>query len=369
MEYLGIRFDLFLFFVTFFLTFGLYPFWINFVYKLSMGEVSRVHAQKSGTPTMGGFIFVLSVSVVTFLFNRSRIQTFLPLFIAGMAGLLGLMEDFVKVYTRSTSPNSIYVLFHKISHFHEKFFKPEKNILRKLLFFIYIPWEKFKEYSHAVGSADGTGLETYQKFLFQGFLAGFMSYWTYFKLGWDYLWFPFLGNVHIGVLYPIFVFILFIVILNAVAFTDGLDGLAGGLAFFCFVVFWAISRMLGYNSLAGYSATFAGALLPFLYFNVYPARIMMGNVGSHVLGASLAVLAVLTHREIAFLIIGIVFLVDGITSPLQQLSVKFTKKRLFRMAPIHHHFEKLGWPEVKVTFRFWIFGIFFGLLGFFLAIL
>jgi phospho-N-acetylmuramoyl-pentapeptide-transferase len=369
MEYLGIRFDLFLFFVTFFLTFALYPLWINFVYNLSMGEVSRVHAQKSGTPTMGGFIFMLTVAIVTVLFNRSRSQTFLPVFIAALAGLLGILEDFVKVYTRSTSQNAITELFSRYANWHERTFHAGRYALKKLFFFIVIPWEKFKELARTVGSEKDSGLETYQKFIFQGILGGFMAYWTYFKLGWDYLWFPFMGNVHIGFLYPIVVLLLFIIVLNAVAFTDGLDGLAGGLAFFCFVAFWAISRMLNYNSLAGFSATFAGALLPFLYFNVYPARIMMGNVGSHVLGASLAVLAVLTHREVAFLVIGTVFLIDGITSPLQQLSVKLTGKRLFRMAPIHHHFEKLGWPEVKVTFRFWIFGILFALLGFFIAIL
>ena len=196
-----------------------------------------------------------------------------------------------------------------------------------------------------------------------------MAYWAYFKLGWDYIWMPFLGNIHIGIFYPVFVFLLFIIIINSVSFTDGLDGLAGGLAFFSFVTFWAISRVLGYNSLAGFCATFVGALLPFLYFNVYPARIMMGNVGSHVLGATLAVLAIATHREVAFILIGMMFLIDGVTSPLQQISVKLTGKRLFRMAPIHHHFEKLGWPEAKVTFRFWIFSIFFALLGFFISLL
>ncbi len=369
MEYLGIRYDLFLFFATFVLTFWLYPYWISFVYRLSMGEVSRVHEQKTGTPTMGGFIFVFTVSVITFIFNRSRMQTFLPLFIAAIAGLLGLLEDFVKVYSRSEFPNTLTLLITKINSLKKLIKTSQFRTFEKLGKKLLLPWDRFKEAARTVGSSEGTGLETYQKFIIQGLLAGFMAYWTYFKLGWNYLWFPFLGNVHIGFLYPIFVFLLFIIVLNAVGFTDGLDGLAGGLAFFCFVAFWAISRMLNYNSLAGYSATFAGALLPFLYFNVYPARIMMGNVGSHVLGATLAVLAVLTHREVAFLIIGIVFLVDGATSPLQQLSVKLTRKRLFRMAPIHHHFEKLGWPEVKVTFRFWIFGIFFALLGFFIAIL
>ena len=95
----------------------------------------------------------------------------------------------------------------------------------------------------------------------------------------------------------------------------------------------------------------------------------MGNVGSHVLGAILAILAIVMHREVAFLFIGLVFFVDGISSPLQQLSVKFTKKRIFRMAPLHHHFELLGWPETKVTLRFLLFGFIFAFLGVFIGLL
>lgn len=363
MDTLGILFDLILFFITFLITFALYPFWINFVYKMSMGEVSRVHAQKQGIPTMGGFIFVLAVSLVTFIFNRSRIQTLLPLFVATIAGLLGLLEDFVKVYSHSGIPNFLRL------HIKNIFIKSDTPHVNGFLTFLLLPWKKFKELSDTVGSERGSGIETYQKFLIQGLLGGFFGYWTYFKLGWDTLWMPLLGDIHIGIFYPILVFFIFIIVLNAVAFTDGLDGLAGGLALFCILAFWGISRVLEYNSLAGFCATFAGALLPFLYFNTYPARIMMGNVGSHVLGATLAVLAVVTHREFAFIFIGLVFLVDGISSPLQQLSVKLTKKRIFRMAPLHHHFEKLEWPETKVTFRFWIFGILFAFIGFFIALL
>ncbi|OGC69735.1 hypothetical protein A2415_04625 [candidate division WWE3 bacterium RIFOXYC1_FULL_39_7] len=358
MDYLGIRIDLLLLFLTFFISFGLYPFWINFVYKFNMGEVSRVHEHKQGIPTMGGLVFVLAVAVITLVLNRSRTQTLLPIFIALVSGLLGLLEDFTKVYKKSGLP---------------ALFEFKINVTKSwgILNFLkaFRPWAAFKEFSRVVGSAGGSGLETYQKFIIQGLIGGFMAYWAYFKLGWDYIWMPLLGNIHLGFLYPIFIFLFFIAVLNAVAFTDGLDGLAGGLALIAFLTFWAISRSLGYNSLAGFCASFVGALLPFLYFNVFPARIMMGNVGSHVLGAVLAVLAVVTHREVAFIFIGLVFLVDGVTSPLQQFSVKLTRKRLFRMAPIHHHFEQLGWPESKVALRFWIFGMIFGLFGLFIALL
>lgn len=347
--------DLLFLFAAFGLSFILYPLWISFIYKFQIQEDAR-HVSKIGTPTMGGFVFVLVVSLLTFLFNQSRTQTLFPVFIATLAGLLGMLEDFTKVYIKSGLPGFFEYHFGFIS----KLFSKTKKL--PLI-------SHFVEFWRVVGSSNDSGIQTHQKFLIQALIGGFIAYWTYFKLGWDYLWFPLLGNVHIGWLYPIFIFIFFIVVLNFVAFTDGLDGLAGGLSIFVFITFWVLSSTFDYNSLSSFCATFIGALLPFLYFNVYPARVFMGNVGSYVLGAVMAVLSVILHRELAFLIIGFVFLVDGLSSPLQSWSVKLTKKRLFRMAPMHHHFELLGWPETKVTLRFWIFGMVFGLLGLFISLL
>ncbi|MBU0534942.1 MAG: phospho-N-acetylmuramoyl-pentapeptide-transferase [Patescibacteria group bacterium] len=362
----GIMIDLLLLFLACLISFALYPIWINFVYKFQMGESIRTegpetHKKKEGTPTMGGLVFVLSVTIVSLVFNRSRTQTIFPLFIATLAGLLGLLEDFTKVYRKSGLPGFFEY------HFRNLFRKKVTGKGRETIFSRI--WKGFKEISRIVGSSDEGGIKTYHKFIFQGLVAGFVSYWVYFKLGWDYIWFPLIGNVHIGFGYPIFVFFLFIVILNAVAFTDGLDGLAGSLSLVCLVSFWILSRLLGYNSLAGFCATFVGALVPFLYFNVFPARVFMGNVGSYVLGAILVILAVVMHREVAFLIMGLVFLVDGVSSPLQQIVYKFTKKRLLRMAPLHHHFELKGWHESKITLRFLLFGILFAFAGIFIAIL
>ncbi len=348
---------LYLFF-TALITFLLYPLWINFVYKFNMGEEIRpdgpqTHKQKQGTPTMGGFVFILTVALVTFIFNRSRSQTLFPIFVASLAGLFGIIEDFSKIYKKSGLP----------SFFRYKvpaFFKPK---------LVMLLWYYFKEFWRVVGSKTDRGLQTYQKFLIQGAIGGFVSYWTYFKLGWDYIWFPLIGDVHIGFLYPVFIFGLFIMVLNFIAFSDGIDGLVGGLSIISFIAFWVIASILDYNSLAAFAATFIGALLPFLYFNVHPARIFMGNVGSHVLGATMVTIAVIMHKEVALLIICGVMLLDGLSSPLQQFSVKLTKKRLFRMAPIHHHFELLGWPETKVTLRFWLFGAFFAFLGIFIALI
>lgn len=358
--------NLLLLFLSALISFILYPIWIDFVYKFQMGESVRndgpvSHATKMGTPTMGGLVFVVTVGLVTVLLNRSRTQTLFPLFIACVGGLLGLLEDFTKVYRKSGLPGFFEYHFRKFSR------KISVSGLRNS--FVLKPWFWFKEFWRIFGSSSESGIETYQKFLFQALTGAFVAYWVYFKLGWDYLWLPLLGNVHLGIFYPIFIFLLFIVVLNAFAFSDGLDGLAGGLAMIAFMSFWVVAEYLGYKSLSGFCATFIGALLPFMYFNVFPARVFMGNVGSHVLGSVLAVLAIVMHREIAFVILGLPFLVDGITSPLQQLSVKLTRKRLFRMAPLHHHFELLGWHESKVTFRFYLFGIFAAFAGIFVALM
>ena len=348
------------------LTAVLYPVWINFVYKYHMGEEVRgdgpkSHIKKRGTPTMGGLVFIVTVAVITFIFNPSRTQTLFPILVASMAGLFGLLEDFGKIYKTSGLKTYFGNTLFKRS-FSAKIFTGIYSVLTA-------PWRWFKEFWRVVGSSTDVGMQTYQKFLIQGFIAGFVSYWAYFKLGWDYIWFPLVGNVHIGWAYPIVIFLLFIAVLNSIAFSDGLDGLAGGLALISFIALWAMASKLEYNSLAAFCATFVGALLPFLYFNVNLARIFMGNVGSHVLGATIAVLGVVMHREVAVLIVIMVFMVDGISSPLQQLSVKLSGKRLLRMAPLHHHFEILGWHETKVTMRFWLASAFFAILGLFISLL
>lgn len=355
-------------FAGFFVAFALYPLWISFVYSYHMGERIRTdgpqtHLQKKGTPTMGGLVFFITVSLITLLLNRSRTQTLFPIFVTSMAGLFGIMEDFSKVYRKSgLNP---FLTAAVTENIFVRFFRT----LYKRLPLVERLWNLFIEGSRILGSSSGRGLQTYHKFLIQGGIATFVSYWTYFKLGWDYLWLPLVGNVHIGFFYPVLIFLLFLVVMNFVAFTDGIDGLAGGLSVIAFGAYWVIASALSYNSLAILAATFIGALIPFLYFNIHPARIFMGDVGSHVLGAALAVFAVVLHREVALVFILAVFLLDGLSSPLQQISVVLTKKRLFRMAPIHHHFELLGWPETKVTLRFWLAGVVCAFLGILVSLL
>jgi len=336
-----------------------------------MGERIRedgpaTHLKKKGTPTMGGLVFIFTVSVITFIFNRSRTQTLFPIFVASLAGLFGLIEDFTKVFrstSGSTDENPLKLLL-------LRFISPMASFFGNLLSRLFgKPFAFIKEFFSVLGSRPERGLQSYQKFLFHLAIGIFVAYWTYFKLGWHTIWFPLVGDVNLGLFYPIFIVLLFITILNFVAFTDGLDGLAGGLGFISLCAYWVLAVSLGYFSLSKFIATFVGALIPFLYFNIYPARVFMGNVGSHVLGATLVMLSIIMHREFALFVLLAVFIVDGISSPLQSWSVKLTKKRIFRMAPLHHHFELLGWPETKVTMRFWLFGIFFAFIGIFVALL
>lgn len=372
MEDAGLALDLLFLIVSAVVTFVLYPFWINFVYKFQIGESIRedgpqTHLAKKGTPTMGGMVFVFVTATMTFIFNRSRTQTLFPIFVATLAALFGMIEDFTKVYLKSGLPGFFEVHFGGISR--RLSLKFVSSRFSGFFSFLFKPYEMFKEFWRTVGSGSDSGMQSYQKILIEFAMAGFVAYWVYFKLGWDYLWFPLIGNVHLGWLYPVFIFCMFVVVLNFVAVTDGIDGLLGGLALISFLSFWVLSRVMDYNSLSILCATFVGSLIPFLYFNVFPARVFMGNVGSHALAAILAILAIIIHREVAFLFIGLVYLVDGASSPLQQWSVKLTKKRLFRMAPIHHHFELLGWPETKVTLRFWIVGAMSALFGILIALM
>ncbi|KKT69894.1 MAG: Phospho-N-acetylmuramoyl-pentapeptide-transferase [candidate division WWE3 bacterium GW2011_GWB1_44_4] len=250
----------------------LYPVWIKFVYRYQMGEAIRTdgpqsHLVKKGTPTMGGLVFVLTVGVVTFLLNRSRTQTLFPLFVASLAGFFGLIEDLSKVYKRSGLPGFFAY------HFGSALATPP--IIVKAF---QVPWRVFTEFWRVVGSNADAGIKTHQKFLIQACIAGFVSYWTYFKLGWDYIWFPLIGDVHIGWGYPLVIFFLFTAVLNFVAFTDGLDGLAGGVLLFAFAALGALAFTQEHYDLAAFTGVIVGALLAFLWFNIYPARFFMGEL-------------------------------------------------------------------------------------------
>ena len=301
-----------------------YRFWKRQRSTSTSGEeltvFTKLHADKfqRNIPTMAGLIIVIAVAAVTLVFNLDRQQTWLPL--AAMIGgaLVGLIDDII-------------------------------NIRGKKL-----------------GVA---GLRSSLKFAMITTVAAVGAWFFYYKLGYHTIHVPFVdGQWDIGWwIIPLFV-VAVVSAGNAVNISDGLDGLAGGLSASAFTFFAAIALLQGNYGLAGFCFTILGALLRYLWFNVHPARFFMGDVGSFALGTSLGVVAMLTNSILLLPIIGAVFVAEVASSGLQLLSKRWFHRRIFLSAPVHHHLEAIGWPESKITMRFWIIGNVTGFVGLLLAL-
>ena len=305
------------------------PLLTDFLYRYKLGKnirsdgstpiFSKIHTVKAGTPTMGG---ILVWGTLTFLitifwvldrifhipsahyFNfLTRKETLLPLGAYLGASLVGLADDFFEI----------------------------KRLGKNKQGFRF----RFKVLLYAIVAAIG-------------------SWWFYFKLGFDFVHVPFVGNVTIGAWFIPFFIITVIATSFSVNETDGLDGLAGGTLMIAFVAFLVISYLQGRDNMAAFIGVICGSLLAFLWFNVNPARFFMGDTGSMGLGVLLAIVAFLTNSILLLPLIGFIFVVEGITPLMQIFSKKFFKRKIFISSPIHHHFEALGWPEPKIVMRFWI---------------
>ncbi|MGB3008753.1 MAG: phospho-N-acetylmuramoyl-pentapeptide-transferase [Candidatus Saccharimonadales bacterium] len=302
-----------------------YRFWKRQRSTSTTGEklqvFTKLHASKfeRNIPTMAGMIIVIAVSLITLLFNLDREQTWLPLAALIGGGIVGLIDDII-------------------------------NIRGKQL-----------------GVA---GLRSSIKFIMISIVAAIGAWFFYYKLGADYsqIHIPFVGPIELGWMIIPFFMLVVISAGNAVNISDGLDGLAGGLLASAYSIFAIIALLQGNEGIAGFCFTVLGALLSYLWFNVYPARFFMGDVGSFALGTALGVVAMLTNTLMLLPIIGLVFVVEAGSSLLQIMSKKIMKKRIFISAPIHHHLEAVGWPETKVTMRFWLIGNVVGFVGLLLAL-
>lgn len=281
--------------------------------------VNKLHAKKIARhiPTMAGLVFVLAIAITTLCFNLSRPQTWLPLAALIGGAIVGLIDDIMNLRSNG-------------------------------------------------GVA---GLRAPVKFTLVAILGVALGWFFWQKLGFSTVHIPFVGQWELGIwIVPIFAFVV-IATGNAVNITDGLDGLAGGLAASAFVIFAIIALLQQQFGLAGFCLTIVGALLAYLWFNVFPARFFMGDVGSFALGVSLGVVAMLTNSLFLLPIIGAVFVIDTGSVILQQLSKKFRNgKKIFIASPVHHHFEAKGWPETKVTMRFWLAGNIVGIFGLIMAL-
>nr|MDD3719791.1 phospho-N-acetylmuramoyl-pentapeptide-transferase [Candidatus Gracilibacteria bacterium] len=331
---------------TFLIGYLIIPYYIDFLKKLKLGkqireealvgkamEFFKLHKDKAGTPTMGGAIIlaiiflmvIVSLGLQHFhITNNSLLnqkETYLCLFTLATVGFLGLVDDYMNI----------------------------KGIGKK-------------------------GLSARFKMFWLIVFALLGSMWFYYKLGWnltdingDYLKtlkIPFGGAFQLGVYFiPFFIFII-IASANSVNITDGLDGLAGGLLLFAYSVYAYISYDQGLFLLSTLCLVIIGSLIAFLWYNVKPAEFYMGDVGSLALGANLGIIAVLTNTITVFLIVTAIFILETISVIIQITSKKLRKgKKVFRIAPFHHHLEAIGWSEEKVVFRMWLIGIVLSVVG------
>lgn len=274
----------------------------------------KLHAEKHkrNIPTMAGLIFVASIALAS-LVNLNRGQTWLPL--AGMLGaaLIGLIDDAMNI---SSSGKGV------------------------------------------------AGMSSRSKFSLYSLVALLGGWWFYAKLGVTSIYLPIVHHWHIGVFVIVLFWLVVVATSNAVNITDGLDGLAGGLLVSSFMAYAIICVVEGKLALAGLCFTIIGALLSYTWFNIFPARFLMGDVGSFALGTALGIIAMQTDTVYVLPIIGAVYVMETGSVIINRLSRKLRHgKKVFLSSPIHHHFEAIGWPETKVTMRFWIMGQVAGALG------
>ncbi len=293
--------------------------------KLKAGQtVSRLinkrHLKKDGTPTLGGLIFIIpTIVVMGLLYLRGSIEITpsltILIFVFLAYALLGFVDDYKKIKNKNNK-----------------------------------------------------GISTINKLILQTVIA-LIFYVIFIKYGGDTnLIISSLGiNIPLGWAFGIFILLVLVGTANAVNITDGLDGLCGGLSVMSFlaygVIAWGTSWLAGYQEIAIFSFILMGSILGFLVFNTHPAKVFMGDTGSLALGGALATIAILTRHELSLLIIGGVFVVETLSSLIQIIAIRKYKTKVFKKAPLHHHFEELGWIETDIVKLFWTIGLLLAMLG------
>lgn len=287
------------------------PFFIPVLHRLKFGQSIREegpksHQAKSGTPTMGGIMIILGITLGTAAAAPLSTEILLALFIMLGHFVLGFLDDYIKVVKK-------------------------RNL----------------------------GLKARQKLLGQIFIAVVTMVIGTRMLGIDTsIWIPVADtSIDIGAGYYLLLLFVMVGTSNAVNLTDGLDGLASGTVAIAASSYAVVCILMGHSDLAIFCAAIVAACVAFLRFNAHPAKVFMGDTGSLALGGALAAVGILTHTEILLAIIGFVFVCEALSVIIQVISFQTTGKRVFRMSPIHHHFELGGWSEWKVVVVFWFIGL------------
>jgi phospho-N-acetylmuramoyl-pentapeptide-transferase len=306
------------------LTMVVLPFFIRFLTQRHIGQQVRAdgpqrHLVKQGTPTMGGVIILLAVTVTVFVFDRADLPTLIVYLATLFTGLLGFADDISKVANKRSLGLT-----------------PRAKLI----------WQAIISTVFCIAVVSFCDIAPTVTFAFTHAVLDLGVLTTTISLGGMVLQIPWL--------YVLFIFLLMAGMSNAVNLTDGLDGLAGGTIMIVMLIMAAICYRCDQLPLGLFAAAIAGACIGFLWFNCYPAEIFMGDTGSLALGTALAGIAVVTKTEMFSLIIGGLFVVEALSVLIQVVHFKRTHKRVFLMAPLHHHFEKKGWSETKVVIRFWI---------------
>ncbi|MGL5329762.1 MAG: phospho-N-acetylmuramoyl-pentapeptide-transferase [Peptostreptococcaceae bacterium] len=294
--------------ISFLIVIILGPIFIPMLTKFKFGQTVRddgpkTHLQKNGTPTMGGVLIIIAILITGLTRSSISSDMVIGLICVVGFGFVGFVDDFIII-------------------------KMKRSL----------------------------GLKPWQKIVMQVALALYVSYYQYSSSpSATQLIIPFTDAViNLGPLYiPIMTFMI-VGIVNAVNLTDGLDGLASGVTLIVSVFFMIFATSISNTDVAVLAAATVGACIGFLGFNAYPARIFMGDTGSMALGGAVTAFAILTNSMLLFVLVGGIYFAEAISVMLQVGSYKLTKKRIFKMAPLHHHFEQCGWPETKVVFTFWI---------------
>ena len=294
------------------------PICIPILHRLKFGQSIRAegpksHQAKSGTPTMGGIFLIAGIVAATLIVADWNVEIFLALFILIGHFILGFVDDYLKVVRK-----------------HNQGLLARYKLAGQILIVIittFVASELLIDFSPTI-------------------------------------WLPVINTtIDAGKLYLLFMLIVMVGASNAVNLTDGLDGLASGcmaIAASCYAV---ICLLTGHDELAIFCAATVGACIGFLKFNFHPAKVFMGDTGSLALGGAFAAVGILSRTEVLLAIVGFVFVCEALSVILQVISFQTTGKRIFRMSPLHHHFELGGWSEVKVVFVFWTVGLIFGVIG------
>lgn len=340
---------LFIIFFSFLLNSILIVPFINFLYKIKFQRArqktrdafdkptpifDKFHKHKTGTPVGGGIllilttIFLFSISILGFtLFNRKIISNY-PSIIAEMKILIFTFVSFAFL--------GVYDDLRKI------FFLKRSGIF---------------------------GLKLRHKLAIELILAFIIAYWLYSDLKIDIIHIPFLGVYNFGFFYILFAAFVIVAFANAVNITDGLDGLASGILMFALSGFWVVARSILDVPTSIFIAGWLGGLIAFLYFNIYPARIFLGDTGSLSFGATFAVIGLILGKAFSLPVIGAVFVIEITSSLIQLLAKKFLKRKIFPVAPLHLWLQQRGWEEPKIVMRLWIVSVIFLILGLAVAFL